>query len=228
MSTTSLIASISSIALLGKNYLVGSKRKIGDLLLDATMVEVIDYSNTITNHPISNGSNISDHIYSNPTVIKMDGLITNNSLYLSDINTLTGFFEGNIASNIYNYITGPSKKQILAFNYLETLKENKTLVSRVSKMKTYDNMAIETLSFSSDKKTGDALEFSISLKQIKFVTSKIVNVKRAIAPSSLPGVSNLASLGKGDTQELNTVEKEKTKTNLKEKLDKLTNLNPFK
>jgi hypothetical protein len=221
MSSTSLIASISSLALLGKNYLVGSKYKIGDLVLDATTLEVIDYSNTITNHPISNGSNISDHIYSNPTIIKMDGLITNNSLYLSDISTLTGFFEGNVVSNIYNYITGPSKKQILAFNYLETLKENKTLVSIVSKMKTYDNMAIETLSFSTDKKTGDALEFSISLKQIKFVTSKTVTVTKPIISPSAPGVSNLASLGKGDTQKLNNEEKEKTKTNLKEKLDKL-------
>ena len=225
----SIIASINSAALLAKNYVSTFNNKIGNLVIDATDSEIIEYSSTITNHPVSNGANISDHIYSNPVIIKMEGAITNNSLYLSDINTLTGFFQGNIISNIYNYITGPSQKQILAFNFLETAKDNKTLVTAVTRMKSYDNMAIESLSFSKDKYTGDRLMFSITLKQIKFVSNKIVSITRPIFSSKLPEASNLASLGRGTVEEVTQEKKRVVKTKLKEDIENINRiyLKPF-
>jgi hypothetical protein len=224
MATTSLIASISSLALIGKNYLTSFKNKIGDLVLDASDSEIIEHSTTITNHPVSSGANISDHIYNNPIIIKIDGMITNESLYLSDINTLPGFFQGNVLTNIYKYITGPSQKQILAFNFLETLKENKTLVTIVTRMKSYENMAIESLNFSRDKFTGDRLMFSIILKQINIVSNKIINITKPVLPSSKVGASNLASLGRGNIQEVIPQKKQETKTRLKQDIDKITNI----
>lgn len=224
MSTT-LIASISQLALFSKTY-AGFRNKIGDLVLDATDSEIIEYSSTITNHPVSSGSNISDHIYENPISITMEGRITDDSLLGRDLDTLPGFLEGNIVTNIYNYITGPTKKQILAFNFLETLKKNKSLVTIVAKMKSYDNMAIESLNFSRDSEVGNNLCFTIKLKQLNIVTTKIVNITKPIIPSKKEGASNLASLGRGDVQKLNSENEQRTKTNLKQNLDRLTNIFP--
>jgi hypothetical protein len=224
MSTT-LIASISQALLFTKTF-TGFRNKIADLVIDATDSEIIEYSSIITNHPVSSGSNISDHIYENPILITMEGRITNDSLLGRDFDTLPGFLEGNIVTNIYNYITGPTKKQILAFNCLETLKKNKSLVTIVAKMKTYDNMAIESLNFSRDNEVGDNLCFTIKLKQVNIVTSKIVNITKPIIASKKVGASNLASLGRGDVQKLSSENQQKTKTNLKQNLDRLTNILP--
>lgn len=216
-----IIPSLSSVALIAKNYLSGFNNKIGDLVIDYTESEIIEHSTTITNHPVSSGGNISDHIYNNPTIIKLDGSITNNALYLSDINTLTGFFQGNVLSNIYNYITGPSQKQIFAFNFLETLKANKSLITVVAKMKSYDNMVIESLNFSTDKSTGDRLMFNITLKQITFVTSKIVNISKPVFPSKKIDASNLSSMGSGNLTKVEPEQKQQIKTKLKQDVERI-------
>jgi len=218
-----VIPSLSSVALIAKNYLSGFNNKIGDLVIDYTESEIIEHSTTITNHPVSSGGNISDHVYNNPIIIKLDGSITDNSLY-TDINTLTGFFQGNVISNIYNYITGPSQKQIFAFNFLETLKANKALITVVAKMKSYDNMIIESLSFSTDKSTGNRLMFNITLKQITFVTSKIVNISKPVFPSKKIEASNLSSMGAGNLINVEQQQKEQYKTKLKKDVESIGKL----
>ena len=220
MAQASLIASFSKMAtikngaLLAKNFAQRFYNKIGDLVIDATTSEVIEHSVVITSHPVSSGAIVSDHAYSNPVSIKLEGAITNGSLYLSDINTLTGFFQGNLISNIYNYMTGPSQKQILAFNLLEILKENKDLVSVVTRMKSYDNMMIESLIFSRDKDAGDRLIFSITLKQIKLVSNKIVALSKSILSPTKQNFSNLANMGRGTVSSVSDETKANTKTQL--------------
>jgi len=197
-----LLAEISSATILAKNNLQRFYNKIGDLAIDATTSEVIEQSTTITSHPVSSGFTISDHAFLNPVLVKLEGLITDGALYLSDINTLAGFFQGNIVSNILDYATGPSKKQILAFNLLETLRANRTLVTVVTRMKTYKNLIIESLVFNKEKDIGDVLSFKITLKEIKIVANKTINIKPPIISTNLAGAANLYDVGKAEVTEV--------------------------
>ena len=54
----------------------GSNSRIGDVVIDACLSEVIQYSSSITEHPIEDKTALSDHIFRQPLTVKIEGYIT--------------------------------------------------------------------------------------------------------------------------------------------------------
>ena len=97
-----LLATISNLASLGKNYFNFSGSKIGDLVIDATYASDINLSNTITDHPIE-GSYATDHIYNNATTVNLQCAILASPIgILATANAVIDIFSGNIVENIKN------------------------------------------------------------------------------------------------------------------------------
>ena len=167
------IFQVSSLASQAKNTVVPfGKTKIGDVVIDATLNEVIDYSANITEHPIENKTSISDHIYKNPLKVKIEGYITDSPI------RLMGLFETPLQNNSLSSVLGNIKKalpftsgdkpSLQGYFALKNIYEERSLITLVTKMESFPDMVIETLSFTNDENTGGRLQFSAELKQIVY------------------------------------------------------------
>ncbi len=153
-----------------------NKTKIGDLVLDASLTEVITLSSTITEHPIETKEAISDHIFKNPLKVKIEGYITDSPIKIFGI--LETPLQNNSVDKIINSINSflpfqkSAKPSVQAYQLLTNLYENRQLLNVVTKLNVFKNMAIENISFNNDINTGERLEFSAELVQVRFASIK--------------------------------------------------------
>jgi hypothetical protein len=168
--TSSLINSLKGLVV------AGDKTQISNLVIDCVHSEGIEYSNIITSHPIETKSSVSDHIYSEPITLTIDGTITDSSMRIFGI-IETPLQKNSLDSVIKNAkgllpLNSQEKPSQVAFKILETLCLNKEVVSVATKRKLYKNMAIEKLSVNEDDTTGHRLHFTCTLKQLTFARVK--------------------------------------------------------
>jgi|GEM_PF-2408811 len=149
---------------------------VGDLIIDATHLEVIEYTAKVTEHPIETKESICDHIFKEPLKIKIEGSVTDSAI------RFMGVFEMPLQNNSIEKLTN-SLKSFLPFNenakpsrqaytILKTYYEARQLVNVVSKLEAFNDMVIEHLTFTNDENTGGRLQFAAELKKIKFAQVK--------------------------------------------------------
>jgi hypothetical protein len=151
---------------------VPKKTVIHNLVIDCVHSEDTEYSNTITNDPVDSKKAVSDHVFSNATVISINGTITNTNFKMFGIieQPLQANSIQKIVSNAKQLISLNSQKPSeLARKALTTLVNEKTLVSVATKYEVYHNMMIENLKFNDNESTVHRLLFTCNLKQVTFV-----------------------------------------------------------
>lgn len=149
---------------------------IGVLQLDATVSEVHDYVNEVSEFPSENGDTVVDNIRLLPDRVTIEGLVTNSPV--------TGLFD-----KIFDVVTGDSNvKEALRFSrddtatrvesardillrirgsVIEGANKDPQLVDIVTGLRKYTNMAMESLSFNRSGRTGQGLPFSATFVQVK-------------------------------------------------------------
>ena len=132
--------------LFGKKYDQG---KVGSVELDVTVREEHRYTSRVTTYPIEEGSILSDHIINEPTSLTLEGIVTDTPL-----NILSTF-----------------NRSVDAFNRLIEIHENREIVTVVTGLKVYPNMAITLLNVPREIRTGQSLTFNIELQQVILDTS---------------------------------------------------------
>jgi hypothetical protein len=125
------------------------KGKVGSVELDVTIREEHRYSSRVTNYPVEDGSNLSDHIINDPPIVTLEGIVTDTPLAI-----LTFF-----------------NRSVSAFNQLVEIHEKRELVTVVTGLKVYPNMAITVLDVPRDIRTGQSLKFTIELQNVVLDTS---------------------------------------------------------
>lgn len=120
-------------------------------------------SSRITDLPVESGSTISDHIQPQPDRISVRGMIGNLFVFR--------------ASSVASGASLPT-----AWQTLRTLRESGELLTFVTDLQVYNNMAIERISAPRNVRTGKSLFFDLNLKEIRL--SKVQ--ERAITPNVDP------------------------------------------
>ena len=140
----------------------------GRFIFDA--VFSVDHSAnvTVTTHPIQAGASVADHAYQEPDEVTLDIGMTDAAIGV----------ETNHSVNAYTKL-----REIMA------KREPVTLVTR---LKTYQNMVITSISAPDDVKTMNALKASIYFSQVKIVEVSIVRVQE-ITTSSKKSTSSSSS-----------------------------------
>lgn len=198
-----LLAAISNLASVGKDFLGGNRTEIGDLIIDATYSSNIKYSNTITDNPVersgdfSTGSYVSDNIYNNPITLDLQCAILDSPVgVIATTASVIDIFSGNIVANLVDRYKGKGRNQIAAYKILRDMWEQGTIFTVVSYTDVIDNLVIESLDFPRDGQTGDRLLFTISLKRLEFAESLTTAVSIPIVSSSINDlVSGRLNLG---------------------------------
>lgn len=132
--------------LFGKKY---EKGNVGGVELDVTLRETHSYTSRVTNYPIEEGSTLSDHIINEPTIVVLEGTVTDTPL------SILPFFN----------------RSIDAFNRLIEIHQKRESITVVTGLKKYANMVITNLDIPRDIRTGQSLTFTIELKEIIIDTS---------------------------------------------------------
>lgn len=156
--------------------------KIDTVELDAAITEKHMAKVEITKHPIEEGANPTDHARLLPYAISVDGLLTNTPLgaelraargVTSDRTTSTGAFGA----------AGPAQRSMAA---LEKIRTDRRAVTVVSDFRTYSNMLITSIDVPVDARTGEAIRFSISMEEIRFVKSEVARINVLNKPKKKP------------------------------------------
>lgn len=152
---------------------------IGELNLDACIDETHTFSSTITQFPIENGSNVSDHIFNSPDKLSIHGIVSDYPL--------PERINGNKAD--YQRVNGNVNYSIAqdTLDYLLKIRSDKKLVTVITLLKRYSQMAIKDIKIPRNAKIGGALELTIDFEQ--FTTAESESIP-ATALSGNQGISD--------------------------------------
>lgn len=182
----SIISSIfrGSALLKGAKNLIyeSEKTKIADIIIDASLSEIIQYGATITEHPVETRTSVSDHIFKQPLKLKIEGYITDTPI------RIMGIFETPLQKNSLDIMKRnvkqslpffqndkPSKQAYLAF---KALYNERALITVVSKLEAFQDMAISNLTFSNTGETVGKLEFTAELIQVTNAKVAVTNIAK--------------------------------------------------
>jgi hypothetical protein len=154
-----------------------SSSKSGVLLLDAILSEGHSLSNTVTKYPVETGATITDHILNAPRQLTLECLVTNSPLRARnkkpvDLGVNSDDFLKTSGKNPQAAAKPANNYAQQAFKALEAMHAARQPVTVVTRMKTYRNMAIDSLSIPRSAATGDALQFTLNLTEITQVPVK--------------------------------------------------------
>lgn len=197
-----------------------TKVQLDTIEIDCTLNEMHTYESHITEFEVERGTNISDHRFIKPVEFSMTGIISDTP---SDLNAIRESAElgagliGNEAAIITqtasdairatgNLISGDAVLTRQAFTKLlglytaggvTVLDDNTTppgVFVIVTKYRKYKNMVVRSLSFPRDRRTGDALQFSATFREIRIVSTKNAEFLTPMFQSTNP----LGTLGGGE------------------------------
>jgi len=171
-------------------------KSIGGFEIDAFFVEKYCFANRMTNLPIEEGSNVTDHVTEEPDTIDIEAFIGSTK------------FETNESppgpdpdlSNVD--IPDDLKGRILQSYYeLLRLKRGRQPVDVVTGLSTFPDMIIVSFEIPRDVETGADLHFSMRFQSLKIVKSEEVEISVAPTPAEADMVGETANLGlSGKTQ----------------------------
>jgi hypothetical protein len=133
---------------------------IGSIKFDLILTESHSRTNQVTEHPVEDGSSISDHIKNDLENGALGGIISNFSI------------------NVVGLTTNRAQD---AFDALESLWKERTLTTMVTVLKVYEDVAIVDLSMDRSETSGESLVIQCSFRKVKKVQLKTVQVDATVS-----------------------------------------------
>lgn len=125
------------------------KKQIGSLVIDAFTSEVHTRKNSITKYTVEDGSQLSDHIISDPEILAVTGIIE-------------PILDGSNLS--------------VAYDILRDIYDAKELVTVVTGLEVFDNMGMLNLSVNRNANNGGSLSFTSNFQRVRIVRSQTVDI----------------------------------------------------
>lgn len=173
------------------------KDDIAEIPLDVVISYEITMSNQKTSNPTQIGVNVNDHMFKDPDVIVVNFGTTD---FKGTIARLRGLYD-NAISGWRNYKSGDSLSKSM-LDVLIAASERKTLFSINDGLHRYDNLTIDSINYTRDKKTNRAFIATVTLSSWIFVEAG--NLDGAVASTPVPYnktqyasvIDNLSNVGK--------------------------------
>lgn len=155
--------------------------KIDSIELDATVTEKHTGMVEVTKHPIEQGANPTDHARVLPWKLQIEGLLTNTPLGA----------ETRLARGINNSASstgapGAAGQAQRSFAALEKLRTDRKTVTVLTSTRRYTNMLITQIEQPVEAKIGDAIRFTMSLEEVRFVRSEVARIEITNRPARKP------------------------------------------
>ena len=164
---------------------------VGEISLDLILTETHSLNAVVTQHPVQDGSTISDHITILPRSGTMSVLVSNFSLSTAEGDARAAWDE--------IYAQGEAAQKTLpnraeeAWKKLKDLVKTRELVKVVTSLEVYEDVALTRVETTRDGDTGDALEIDIDYEQVTKVKLKETKVTIQVQPSDMKSTINQKS-----------------------------------
>lgn len=156
--------------------------ELGNIEIDVTISEKHNFKNSIPRYPVENGLDISDNIRQSSPVLILTGLTSNTPIIMTsparkDENGIIRIIRDDYTNRVqqtFNYLikcAGYSPVKQPDGEIFQ--KENKPkILTIVTGLMIYRNMAITFLDFPRDRGTGESLPYSITFEYVRKVNSQ--------------------------------------------------------
>jgi len=143
------------------------QKMIGTFIVDAFISEHYQFSNSVTDIPVEEGSNVADNIIEEQDVISVEAFIGNAAFEVITNNGIT------ISS-----LQAPDRmaRIIQSYQELKKITKSKQPLDVVLGLETFTNMVITAFNIDRDVETGANLPFTMEFKKIKIVKSDTTNI----------------------------------------------------
>jgi len=132
------------------------------LELDATILEAPEFTSTPTRNTIEDGADVTDHVTNDPITLSIEGVVTNSPVGI--LQSLRAIASGNAWQDAYKFI--------------KKLRDDRLPFDFVGGLQVYENMIITSFTPTRTPRTGEALEFRMTMKQIRTVETELVPVTK--------------------------------------------------
>jgi len=170
------------------------------LELDASISESHDLSVEVTQWPVEQGTDMTDHKRVKPDILRINGIKSD-----TPILTQAELAAAGIVTSDSNGNWKPPGIVDGAYRFLRSLAASKDNVSIATKKWNYDDMALTSLSVPEGPGHEDILDFTAVFQQIRVVSNKTVQVVTR-TPSGQPTQNN----GKQATAQATAAQQSKT------------------
>lgn len=156
------------------------RTRIDTLELDAAISEAHSGTNEVTDHPVEDGADITDHVRVKPDTVTIEGIISNTPVIAGNAR-----FEGGLETSEQNgvlVVSGVGADSLddaraeSAYQQLLKIKEDRLPVVIVTSLRQYERMILERLNVPRDARIGSALRFSATFREVRTVASQRVSV----------------------------------------------------
>ena len=143
-------------------------RRLGGIIPDVVVEEVHNDTLTITDHPVEQGADITDHAYKNPAELSMRIGWSKSSLNLNGV--IGGLGSGSLLSGSIRTLRD-------VYEELLKLQGSRKAFDVSTGKRLYRNMLIRSLSTTTDATTENALIVTVVLREIIVVRTKAAKLK---------------------------------------------------
>lgn len=197
----------AAAALLGLDaVLVKPRRSIGPFVAHVTVSERHVDELDIVDHPVEQGSPVSDHAYKRPPEVVIDCLWSDSPPPRNILQGLAGAVTGTVRG-VQSIITGNGQDQIRdTYAKLLALQESRLLFDVHTGKRSYRDMLLKQLSVETDRESENVLRVTAVLRQVFIATVRVVPIAappedqadpQATQPSVSLGVKQLSQAANG-------------------------------
>lgn len=160
-----------------------TRARVGLVQFDASLTETHNKEVEVTDHPVEEGADITDHIRPVPESVDINGMVTNTPLVI--LASLRA------DSPLVGDATPIEDRAGLAYAELQRIMDDGELVTVVTSLREYENMVLTSMSVPRDVGNGNVLNANLSLREII-----IAETERVAAPEP-EATANKKSKAKG-------------------------------
>lgn len=162
---------------------------IDTLVLDCSVKEEHTAEVEVTDHAVEQGSAITDHARPKPEELTIEGIVSNTPLSSFQVTRAVNQQGVTLQTTSQaNNARGMPGAAELAYTQLRSLRDSGKLVTIVTQLRTYDNMAMTSLKVPREDKIGDVLKFECKFKQVRIVTNAVTVVATKVNKTKPPQV----------------------------------------
>jgi hypothetical protein len=154
----------------------GLPTTIDSLTLDASLSENHQTDVEVTDHPVEQGADVTDHRRRKPDSLTLEGIVSNYPLpSATDVEALQEW-QGR---QWYSRSSASFGRAESAYQQLLDLADSSVLITVVTNLRIYENMTLTSLHVPRDAKSGQMIRFTATFREIRIVANKTIQVKAA-------------------------------------------------
>lgn len=160
----------------------GSKAALKYMPFNLFVSEKHNLKFRVSDHPLQDGTTVSDHVHKELQEVQIEGMFTNHPLRpLEEVNEVR--FKDEYATS--EVVPTVSNTALANFENLKRLAKKKTPVRLVCSLEIYPKMVITGIDYERDSKSGSSIRFTMTLREIEIVSLKNVTLDYNFQPEDM-------------------------------------------